>query len=66
MTWTVNLNGHDDLTGDEKVAFEEGLVEKTRELVETLKAQDGSKVSIATVTTNTTGSVNLLDAVSQA
>jgi hypothetical protein len=62
MTWTVNLNGHDNLSGDEKVAFEEGLVQKTRELVETLKEQDGAIVSIATVTTNTTGSVNLLEA----
>jgi hypothetical protein len=62
MTWTVNLNGHDNLSGDEKVAFEEGLVQKTRDLIETLKQQDGSVVSIATVMTNTTGSVNLLEA----
>jgi hypothetical protein len=62
MTWTVNLNGHDDLSGDEKVAFEEGLVQKTRELVETLQEQDGSIVTIASVSTNTTGSVNLLEA----
>jgi hypothetical protein len=61
MTWTVNMHGHDDLSGDEKVAFEEGLVQKTRELVETLKEQDGSVVSNAQVSTNTTGSVNLLE-----
>ncbi len=65
MTWTININGHDDLTGDEKVAYEEAIVEKARvfaaELVADAEARDGAgHVTNATATTNTTGSVNVL------
>lgn len=62
MTFTVNISGHDDLTGDEKVAYEEGLVEKARALVEELAQTDGGRVTTAQATTNTTGTVNLLAA----
>jgi hypothetical protein len=60
MTWTININGHDDLTGDEKVDYEEALVEKARSVVRELAAAEGSRVSSASATTNTTGTVNLL------
>ena len=65
MTWTININGHDDLAGDEKVAYENAIVEKARafaaELVADAESRDGGgHVTIASVTTNTTGSVNLL------
>lgn len=65
MTWTINIGGHDDLTGDEKVAYEEAIVQKAKafaaELVADAEARDGAgHVSTAAATTNTTGSVNLL------
>jgi hypothetical protein len=59
MTYTININGHDDLSGDEKEEFEKGVVEKARALVRDLRS--ASNVSSATATTNTTGSQNLLD-----
>ena len=59
MTWTINVNGHDDLAGDEKIKFEEGLVEKVRTLVDELKNTEGCNVTSGMVTTNTTGSVNV-------
>lgn len=61
MTWTINLTGHDDLAGDQKVAYEEGIVEKVRALAAALGETDGGRVTSATVTTNTTGTVNLLE-----
>ncbi len=60
MTWTVNLSGHDDLTGDEKAAFENGLVETFRNLAAELAGTEGCNVTSASAVTNTTGSVNLL------
>lgn len=64
MTWTININGHDDLAGEEKAAYEEFIVTKAREFAADLKghadATDGAHVSGATATTNTTGSVNVL------
>jgi hypothetical protein len=60
MTWTVNINGHDNLSGDEKVAYENAMIEKARALAEELAAAEGGVVSTASATTNTTGSVNLL------
>jgi hypothetical protein len=59
MTWTINITGHDDLAGDEKIAYEEELVAKARELVQ-FASKEGGRVSSAMCTTNTTGSVNLL------
>ena len=59
MTWTVNISGHDDLTGDEKVAYEEAIVEKARALAAELGEAEGGHVTSATATTNTTGSVDL-------
>lgn len=60
MTWTINITGHDDLTGDEKVAYENEVVEAARNLAASLKEKEGGHVSMASCTTNTTGSVNLL------
>lgn len=60
MTWTINIYGHDDLTGDEKVAYEEAVVEKAKALAAELVEAAGGHVSGATAVTNTTGSVNLL------
>lgn len=59
MTWTVNLSGHDDLTGDEKIAYEEAVVEKARALAAEIAGWEGGHVTTATATTNTTGSVNV-------
>ena len=61
MTWTVNLSGHDDLSGDEKETFENGLVEKVKSLAQELRDTEGCNVTSASVTTNTTGSVNVLE-----
>lgn len=61
MTWTINLSGHDDLSGDEKAALEQVIVGEATGLYHTLKAQKGIKISTATVNTNTTGATNLLD-----
>lgn len=60
MTWSININGHDDLTGDEKVAYEEAVVEKAKALVAELAAAAGGHITTATSNTNSTGSVNLL------
>lgn len=60
MTWTVNLNGYDDLSGDKKIAFEEGLVEKVKALAEELKETEGCNVTSGWVSTNTTGTVDLM------
>ena len=60
MTFTVNITGHDDLEAELKEAFENGLVAKAKQLVDDAK-QEGVTISSATATTNTTGSVDLLD-----
>lgn len=60
MTWTININGHDDLTGDEKEALEKIIVGEATGLFHSLKAQDGNNITSASVSTNTTGTVNLL------
>jgi len=60
MTWNVNINGHDNLTGEEKEQFEKGLVDEMKALVDRLKTTEGVVVSSGMTTTNTTGSVNLL------
>lgn len=59
MTWTININGHDDLTGDEKEAYEQDVVAKAKALVQELAAKEGGHVTSASATTNTTGAVNL-------
>jgi hypothetical protein len=59
MTWTVNLNGHDDLSGEAKEQFEKGLVETMQSLVDDLKNTEGVNVTSGQVVTNTTGSVIL-------
>jgi hypothetical protein len=61
MTWNVNLNGHDDLSGEDKEKFEQGLVETIQSLADDLAAKDGVNVTQALVATNTTGQVNLLE-----
>lgn len=60
MTWTINITGHDDLTGDEKGALENAIVEEATSIVSTLKDAEGNRISTATVYTNTTGQINLL------
>jgi hypothetical protein len=59
MTWIVNLNGHDDLSGDEKEKLENELVQDVRDFVEGLKSKEGLNVTSANVTTNTTGTVDV-------
>lgn len=61
MTWSININGHDDLTGEEKEALERVIVGEATRLVHSLKVQEGNQVSSAMAVTNTTGSVNLLE-----
>jgi len=60
MTYTINITGHDDLAGDEKIAYENAVVEKAKALAAELSAATGGHVSTAMAVTNTTGSVNLL------
>jgi hypothetical protein len=60
MTWNINISGHDDLTGEDKEALENIIVGEATGLFHSLKAQEGNKITTANVTTNTTGSVNLL------
>lgn len=60
MTWTIDIMGHDDLSGDEKVAYEEAVVERAKALAAELVAAEGGHVINAVCVTNTTGSVNLL------
>lgn len=61
MTWTISIYGHDDLTGDEKEAYEKEVVEAARDLATTLKDKAGGVVSSASCSTNTTGVVNLME-----
>jgi hypothetical protein len=62
MAWTVNISGHDDdLTGAEKEALENVIVGEATGLFHSLKAQEGNRITTATVTTNTTGTVNLAE-----
>jgi len=60
MTFSVNINGHDDLSGEAKETFEKGLVEKVKSLTQELSNTDGCNVTGSTVITNTTGAVNAL------
>lgn len=61
MTWTISLGGYDDLPEEAKKEFEETLVENMRNFVLGLKSEEGVNVTVANVTTNTTGSVNVLN-----
>lgn len=61
MTWTINISGHDDLTGEQKEALENVIVGEATGLFHSLKAQEGNRITTATVTTNTTGTVNLAE-----
>lgn len=61
MTWTINIQGHDDLTGEEKEALEQVIVGEATGLFHSLKAQNGNQITTATVSTNTTGTVNLAE-----
>lgn len=60
MTWTISISGHDDLSGEEKEALENIIVGEATGLFSSLKAQEGNRITNAQVTTNTTGTVNLL------
>jgi hypothetical protein len=60
MTWTINISGDDDLTGEEKEALENIIVGEATALFHSLKAQGGNQITTASVSTNTTGSVDLL------
>ena len=60
MTWTINMSGHDDLSGEEKEKFEKDLVEKVKSLAQELVDTEGCNVTGGQVTTNTTGAVNVL------
>lgn len=62
MTWHITISGHDNLDSEAKVAYEQGLVEKARQL--TAELASGGVVSSALATTNTTGTVDLTDSIS--
>lgn len=59
MTWTIQIDGHDNLEQELKESFENGLVAKVTELVDDIRAGAGITITRANVTTNTTGSVDL-------
>lgn len=59
MTFSIQIQGHDDLQAELKEAFENGLVSKVGELIADAQ-QDGVTFTAANVTTNTTGSVDIL------
>jgi hypothetical protein len=61
MTWSISLSGHDDLSGEEKAKLEEIIVGEAKALAHSLAAQEGNRVTMASASTNTTGSVNLLE-----
>jgi hypothetical protein len=61
ITFNVSITGSDELTGEEKAALENVIVGESIKLLHSLKAQTGIQVSVANVTTNTTGLVNLLE-----
>lgn len=61
MTWNINITGHDDLTGEEKANLENIIVGEAKALAHSLKALEGNNVVSAGASTNTTGSVNLLE-----
>lgn len=61
MTWTININGHDDLLGEEKAAFENGLVDEVKRFLNDLKEIEGCTITTGHVYTNTTGQVGLQD-----
>lgn len=61
MTFVISVTGHDDLNGEEKVALENIIVGEVKSLVHSLSAQNGIRITTATVNTNTTGVVNILD-----
>jgi hypothetical protein len=60
MTWSINIQGHDDLSGEEKAKLEEIIVGEAKALAHSLVAQEGNQVATAFAVTNTTGGVNLL------
>lgn len=61
MTWSITVNGHDDLAGEEKAALENFIVKTAKILTDALKDEDGCNVTSANATTNTTGTVNLME-----
>lgn len=61
MTWSIQLNGHDDLSDEEKEELEKMLVDEARDFAGSLVGLEGNKVTSAVAVTNTTGSVNLLE-----
>jgi len=62
MTFTIHVDGHDDLEAEAKAAFENGLVSMVTELIADIKGGAGVTISRADVTTNTTGPVDVLAA----
>lgn len=61
MTWNIAISGHDDLSDDAKKEAENALVEATREFTGYLREREGINVTTATIYTNTTDTVNLLE-----
>jgi hypothetical protein len=59
MTWSIQIDGHDDLAEEAKAAFENGLVGMAKQLVEDINSGAGITITRANATTNTTGSVDL-------
>jgi len=62
MTWSINIEGHDDLEAEAKAAFENGLIATVAGWVADIKAGAGVTVTRAQASTNTTGPVDVLGA----
>lgn len=64
MTWSISVTG-DDAFGDEndKAAYENNLVQWAVELVDNISRITGSSVATATITTDTTGTIPLINIV---
>lgn len=57
MTYVISISGSESLQGDEKTAFEQDVIDKSRAFVGSLTG-----IISATVSTNTQGSTNLVEA----
>jgi hypothetical protein len=60
MTFSVHIEGHDNLKDELKSSFENGLVSKIKELVDDVKSGADVTVTRADAITDTTGPVDVL------
>lgn len=59
MTWTANFQGHDTMPSEKKERFERDLVLDLKDFISELSQMEGVVVSVATVSTNTTGTMDI-------